>query len=89
MALNLLLTLQPDGHLAEFILVVGRTIGILGEIDVKAFRELCVVVVSGAKEFNGSPIVVKRMQLRKRPGFTYAKDYEDLLVGVKGRKSIV
>jgi len=43
------LTLQPLGHLGDFILVVAHTIFILCEIDVETFCLLGIVVVSGAE----------------------------------------
>ncbi len=49
MLLYFFLTLQPLGHLGDFILVVAHTIFILCEIDVETFCLLGIVVVSGAE----------------------------------------
>lgn len=65
MALDLLLAFEPLRHLRQLVLVIGRAVGILGKVDVQALRELRVVVVGGAVEFNRAPVVVERMQFRK------------------------
>jgi len=54
---DLFLSGKPAYHLWEFISLVGSTPSMFGEVNVEAFKHLCVVVVSCSKEFNSFDVV--------------------------------
>ena len=51
-ALNLLTAFEPQGHLRVLVLPVCCPIRILGKINVKTFRILCIIIVGGAEELD-------------------------------------
>lgn len=89
MTQDLLLALEPDSHLTEFILVVACMVSILCEVDMEVFRVLSVVVICGAKQFNRPLVVVKGVELWELEVCPDAEVNEHLLVRMEVGKCFI
>ena len=86
--LDLLLPLEPKGHLPEFVFFVSSTVRVLGKVDMQTFRILGIVVVRGTKQFYGACIMVKGVEFREMKVLSYAKSYEDELVRMESMEGV-
>ena len=64
MVLCLLAAINPGCHLKILVLPIGRTVHVLGQVDVQAFHLFRIIVVSSAEKDDRSGIVKKAMDLR-------------------------
>ena len=86
---NLFPPLQPDCHLGIFIPVVRCPVSVLRQVNVEAFRVLCIIIVSRPKELDGVNIVNERVQLWEVEIVPDTEVHEDVFVRMKPFKRLV
>jgi hypothetical protein len=86
---ELLPTSQPSSHLRIFIAVVGCTVGIFCEINMKTLCIFSVIIVCCSKQFNGVNIVNQGVKLGQVEVLTNAKLNKYVFVVMEIMKGLV
>ena len=88
MSLNLLLSLEPGGHLRVLILFVRSSIRVFGIIDVQAFSVLRIEVIGGAEKGNEVDIMAQKMDFGDVEVIPNTEIDEDVFVSVKAIEGV-
>lgn len=88
-ALNLLLTFEPGGHLRVLVTPISGTVSVLRHVDVEPLSVFGVVVVHSAEQLDGRGVVAKCMEFGYVKVLTGTEFNEDAAILVKAVEGII
>src|SRR5712691_2561479 len=89
MALDLLMSFEPECHLRILVPVVGGLVRVFGKVNVQSFSVLHVIVVCCTKDSDKVGVVCQEVEFRKVESCTNLKINKYLLVVVKQPQGII
>ena len=89
MDLHLLMAILPGGHLNGLVLVIGRFISVLDDVDMELLGLLGVIIVGSSKKTDQGTVMDETVYLWQVEVVANAKFNEDFLILVKVSEHII